>query len=60
MEDGPRVARPGFVSMIPGGRQVFPHDPVADATRNQQVKRDAKRLGVQLIRRRTTKEEADV
>lgn len=52
MEGGPRMGRPGFVSLIPGGKQRFPHDPVGDVVRDQRVKRDAKRLGIQLIRRR--------
>lgn len=53
MQDGPRLARPRFVAFIAnGGQQVFPNDPVADRVRDEMVKRDAKRLGIQLIRRR--------
>jgi len=52
VKDGPQVARPGFVSLIPGGRMVFPNDPIGDRSREQRVRRDYNRLGKQLIRRR--------
>jgi len=52
MNDGPRMARPGFVSLLPGGRPpLFPIDPVLDAARNQQVHEQARREGRKLIRR---------
>lgn len=51
MEDGPRVARPGFVSLIAGGRMVFPNDPVADKYRRDNSHREAARLGQKLVRR---------
>lgn len=57
MKDGPRMARPGFVSLLPGGKQVFPHDPVADNHRTQIARREAARLGRKLTRR-IPKEEA--
>jgi hypothetical protein len=56
MNDGPRMARPGFVSLLPGGKQVFPIDPVLDAARNRQVKEQARREGRTLITRRIPKE----
>jgi hypothetical protein len=56
MEDGPRMARPGFVLLLPGGRQEFPNDPIADAARNQQVREAAQREGRTLITRRIPKE----
>ena len=51
MKDGPLMARPGFVSLIPGAQQVFPHDPIGDRAREQRVRRDYHRLGVKLTRR---------
>jgi len=51
MDDGPRMARPAFVSLLPGGKQEFPNDPIADTVRDVQVKRDAQRLGRRLTRR---------
>jgi hypothetical protein len=56
MNDGPRMARPAFVSLLPGGKQEFPNDPIADVARDVQVKRDAQRLGRKLITRRIPKE----
>ena len=50
-QDGPRMARPGFVSLLPGGKQNFPNDPVGDAHRTKLARRDAQRLGRKLTRR---------
>lgn len=33
MLDGPRYPKPGYVSLIPGGPQVFPDDPVLETLR---------------------------
>jgi hypothetical protein len=44
MEDGPKVARPGFVSLIPGGGiQQFPTDPVADRERDRVIRVSGRR-----------------
>lgn len=51
MNDGPRMARPGFVSLLPGGKQEFPNDPIADAARDRQVRETARREGRTLTRR---------
>lgn len=42
MQDGPVMARPGFVSLIPGGKQEFPNDPVADRARHERLKQEGK------------------
>lgn len=36
--EGPRAARPAFVSYLPGGQQNFPNDPVLDAARTRALK----------------------
>lgn len=51
MKDGPMLARPGFVSLLPGGRQEFPNDPIADQHRDKRVRNEAARLGRKLTRR---------
>jgi len=56
MNDGPRLARPGFVSLLPGGKQEFPNDPVADAARDRQVRETAQREGRSFFIRRIPKE----
>ena len=52
MNDGPRLARPGFVSLLPGGKQEFPNDPIADAARNKQLRAEGK-----IVIRRRPKED---
>jgi hypothetical protein len=42
MQDGPRMARPSFVSWLPGGRQDFPNDPVADRARHERLKKEGR------------------
>jgi hypothetical protein len=54
---GPQVARPGYVSLIPGGPQVFPNDPVNE--KELERRESARRFleNTPLHRRRRPKEE---
>lgn len=51
MQDGPRMARPALSSFLPGGRQDFPSDPIADRVRNQRLRDEGK-----IVTRRRPKE----
>ena len=42
MEDGPRMARPWFASLLPGGKQEFPNDPIADNSRDERLRAEGK------------------
>lgn len=42
--DGPSVARPSFISLIPGGPQEFPNDPLLEAIRQNHRPVNPKRI----------------
>lgn len=52
----PLVARPSYVSLIPGGPQDFPEDPKLEEYRQRQQRIRDRALGIQRSKRRPREE----